>query len=346
MDAMSTALPAQVEVRRTAPIVLGRKDYASVLLRLIGMDLYKVRRRLLSQVLVLIPILLIGGGFLVTGMIAIHDTGLPATSFVPVSCAQFPHDPECLNHPPTPPDYQRQKQQVLHGLAIYLNMPGNWNAQERFLIERLVVVAIILAGTLVGGEYSLGTVRLMFTRGPTRLQFLFAKIAVLAICIVPTLLFVLLLGSAVGGVMAHAAGVGAGLSFVTADVVGHFALFALLGMLYWFSYMLMALLFGTLGRSTVAGVVGPLVWVLLEPVLTGFLSSAPGFMQYVPDYFLGNNLLSLIQEQMRALGIFNLNAQSPAGAYHAGQSLLVVAAYLIVFVGVACWVTVRRDVTH
>lgn len=337
---MNATTQAQLDVRRAAPIVKGRNDFLSVLLRLIGMDLYKVRRRLLSKVLLLIPILLIGGGFLVTGIIAIHDSGLPATSFVPDSCVQFPHNPQCLNHPPTLADYQHQKQQVLSGLALYLNMPGNWNAQERFLTERLVVLAIILGGTLVGGEYSLGTVRLMFTRGPTRVQFLLSKVAVLAICVIPTLLLTILLGSAVGAVMANLAGVGTGLGFVTASVAGHFVLFVLLGMLFWLSYTLMALFFGTLGRSTVAGIVGPLVWLLVEPVISGFLAGAPGFVQHIPDYFLGNNLLSLIHDQMHALAI------GDAGAYPAGHALLVVAAYLIAFVGVACWLTVRRDVTH
>jgi ABC-type transport system involved in multi-copper enzyme maturation permease subunit len=342
-----TLQQAQPDVGRVAPIVMGRSDYVSVLLRLIGMDLYKVRRRLLSKVLLAIPILLIGGGFLVTGIVAIHDENLPATSYSQFySCAQYPTVPECLNHAPTLADMQQQKQQHLDSLALYLNMPGNWNAQERFLVERLMVVGIVLAGALVGGEYSLGTVRLMFTRGPTRLQFLFAKIAVLAIWMIPTLLFVILLGSGVGAVMAHLAGVGAGFSFLTADVFGHFVLFVLLAMLFWLSYMLMALFFGTAGRSTVAGIVAPLVWLLIEPVATQFLSGAPGFVQYIPNYFLGNNLLSLIQDQMRALGIFSLNETSPAGAFHAGQSLLVVAVYLVVFVGVACWLTVRRDVTH
>jgi hypothetical protein len=110
--------------------------------------------------------------------------------------------------------------------------------------------------------------------------------------------------------------------------------------------MVMALFFGTLGRSTVAGIVGPLVWLLIEPRLAEFLSQTTGFAQQIPNYFLGTNLLSLIQDEMRALGIFSLNQPSPAGAYHTGQSLLVVAAYLTVFIGVACWLTVRRDVTQ
>jgi ABC-type transport system involved in multi-copper enzyme maturation permease subunit len=343
---MSIPLQAESQTQRAAPIVMGHSNYFSVLLRLIGMDLYKVRRRPLSKILLLIPIVLIGGGFLVTGIVAIHDAGLPATSFATYSCTQFPHDPECLNHPPTLADKQHAKQQVLDSLALYLNMPGNWNAQERFLIERLVVVGIFLAGTLVGGEYSLGAVRLMFTRGPTRLQFLFAKIAVMAICLVPTLLFVVLLGSGVGAVMAHLAGVGVGFSYLTMEMFGHFVLFVLLGMLFWFSYLLMALFFATVGRSTVAGIVGPLVWLLIEPVLTGFLSSAPGFVQYLPNYFLGNNLLSLIHNQMGALGTLDSDPLVQSSSYSAGQPLLVVTMYLIAYVGVASWLTVRRDVTH
>ncbi|MFI5273170.1 MAG: ABC transporter permease [Ktedonobacterales bacterium] len=331
---------AQLDVHRSAPIVLGRNNYVSVLLRLIGMDLYKVRRRLLSKVLLLVGTLLIGGGFFLGGIVAIRDANLPATSFATYSCAQFPHDPNCLDHPATAADYQHAKKQAVDGIALYVNMPGSWNAQERFVIEELVVLAIIMAGTLVGGEYSLGTVRLMFTRGPTRLQFLFAKVAVMAICVVPIVLFLILLGSAVGAGMAQLAGVGAGWGFLTAAAFGHFVLFVLLGMLYWFAFMLMALFFGTLGRSTVAAIVGPLVWLLIEPRLSDFLGNTSGFAQHIPDYFLGNNLLSLIHDQEHALAI------GQAGAFPAGHSLVVAAVYLIAFVGVGCWLTVRRDVTQ
>jgi ABC-type transport system involved in multi-copper enzyme maturation permease subunit len=336
----TTTAQAQLDVRRTAPIALGRTDYLSVLLRLIGMDLYKVRQRLLSLMLLLIATVLIGGGFLVGGATAIRDVNLPATSFQTYSCAQFPHDPQCLDHPPTQADYQRAKREAVDGIALYLNMPGAWNAQERFVIEELVALGVILAGTLVGGEYSLGAVRLMFTRGPSRLQFLIAKLVVLAICAAPTVLFLILLGSGVGAAMAQLAGIGAGFGFLTPAVFGHFVLFALLGMLYWYSFMLMATFFGVAGRSTVAGIVGPLVWLLVEAPLSVFLSQAPGFAQRIPDFFLGNNLLSLLHDQEHALAI------GPVGAYPVGQSLLVIAAYLFVFVGVACWLTARRDVTQ
>ena len=220
--------------------------------------------------------------------------------------------------------------------------------EEQFVIEVLVVLGIILAGTLVGGEYSLGTVRLMFTRGPTRVQFLLAKTVVMVIYVVPTILFLMLLGTVIGAVMSHLVGIGTGLSFFTAATFGHLVLFLLLGMLYWFAYMLMALFFGTVGRSTVAGIVGPLVWLAIEPLLGTIIavlaSTSSGglsdFLKAIPDYFLGNNLSSLLHNQGNALSIAN------PGAYSDGHSLLVIAVYLIVIVGVSCWLTVRRDVTQ
>ena len=158
----------------------------------------------------------------------------------------------------------------------------------------------------------------------------------------------MVLGIVIGVGMAQLAGVDNGLSFLTADHLGHAVLYALLAILYWYAYMLMALFFGTVGRSTVAGIVGPLIVLAIEPFVTSSIavltSTSSGgftdFMKHVPDYFLGNNLTSLLHNQAHALGF------SDPGAYTDGHSLLVVAGYLIVFVAVSCWVTMRRDVTQ
>ncbi len=344
---MVSTTQAQPDVTRVAPIVMGRRDYLSVLLRLIGMDVYKVRRRLLSKVLLLVGTLVIAFVFLALGIAAWRIASQPVTSYVPPNCAV--HQVEgCINHPATLADMQHEKQRILNSGAQFLNIPGVWNVEEQFVIEVLVVLGIILAGTLVGGEYSLGTVRLMFTRGPTRVQFLLAKTVVMVIYVVPTILFLMLLGTVIGAVMSHLVGIGTGLSFFTAATFGHLVLFLLLGMLYWFAYMLMALFFGTVGRSTVAGIVGPLIWLAIEPLLGTIIavlaSTSSGglsdFLKAIPDYFLGNNLTSLLHNQGNALSIAN------PGAYSDGHSLLVIAVYLIVIVGVSCWLTVRRDVTQ
>lgn len=345
---MMTSAQAQPDVQRVAPIVMGRKDYLNVLLRLIGMDLYKVRRRLLSKVLLLVGTLTIIFVCVAFGLATWRIVNQPVTSYVPPNCSVHRVD-GCINHSPaTLADMQHEKQRILDGIAQFLNVPGIWSVEERIVIEVLVVLAIILAGTLVGGEYSLGTVRLMFTRGPTRVQFLFAKVVVLALYAVPTVLFLMLLGTLIGAVLAHLVGVGIGLSFFTASTSGQFVLFLLEGMCSWFAYMLMALFFGTIGRSTVAAIVGPLIWLTIEPLLSNTIAAVTGnfrggladFARAIPDYFLGNNLTSLLHNRGHALSF------SDPGAYTDGHSLLVVAGYLIVFVAVSCWVTMRRDVAQ
>jgi len=343
---------AQSDVKRNAQIVMGRKDYLSVLLRLIGMDVYKVRRRLLSKVLLFIATFVMVTVFLVTGITALHFASEPVTDFVPSKCAATPElsVDGCITHQPaTLADMQHEKLRVLNGAAQYLTMPGSWYLEGHVFIFPLVVLGIILAGTLVGGEYSLGTVRLMFTRGPARLQFLIAKIAVLAIYVIPTMMSLMLLGTAIGAITAQLAGVGTGLSALTAAHLGHFVLYLLLATLYWYAYMLLALFFGTVGRSTVAGIVGPLIVIVFESLLgtifTDLANMSSGglsdILKHVPDYFLGNNLTSLIQNQGYALTFFA--NPSPSTNEH---SLLVVAVYLAVFVGVSCWLTMRRAVTN
>src|SRR5258708_8529140 len=225
---MIATTQTQPDVKRVAPLVMGRKDYLSVLFRLIGMDLYKVRRRPLSKVLLLVGTLVIAFVFLAIGVAGLHLASQSVTSFVPANCAVLPHNVGCINHPATLADMQHEKQRILDGAAQLLNMPGVWNVEERFVIQVLAVLGIILAGALVGGEYSLGTVRLIVTRGPSRVQFLIAKIVVLAIYIIPTILFLMLLGTVIGSTMTHLPWCATGLSFFTSNLVGHLLLFFLL----------------------------------------------------------------------------------------------------------------------
>src|SRR5258708_3143257 len=142
---MIATTQAQPDVNRVAPLVMGRKDYLSVLLRLIGMDLYKVRRRLLSKVLLLVGTLVIAFVFLAIGIAAWHLASQPVTSFVPANCAVLPHNVGCINHPATLADMQHEKQRILDGAAQLLNMTGVWNVGSRLSIPCLSVLDITLA---------------------------------------------------------------------------------------------------------------------------------------------------------------------------------------------------------
>src|SRR5260370_274256 len=94
------------DVGRVAPIVLGRKDYWSVLFRLVGMDTYKVYRRLMSRILLLAGVLVIVGVFFLIGLAGWYTANRPLSSFAPVNCAVRAVE-GCIKHPATQADMQR-----------------------------------------------------------------------------------------------------------------------------------------------------------------------------------------------------------------------------------------------
>jgi ABC-type transport system involved in multi-copper enzyme maturation permease subunit len=139
---------------------------------------------------------------------------------------------------------------------------------------------------------------------------------------------------------------------------GHALLYLLITMLGLFVYAMMALFLATLARSTAAGIAGVLVWALvIEPVLgvvcNGIASITNGatanLFRAIPDYFIGNNISALQQNQEVVLfpgSIVQLAAQANPRPLSDIHALLVLAGYLILFIGLAWWVNERRDVTN
>jgi ABC-type transport system involved in multi-copper enzyme maturation permease subunit len=188
----------------------------------------------------------------------------------------------------------------------------------------------------------------MFTRGPTRLQFLFAKIVAIIVCIVISAVVLAAVGLGVGLLFNVVTGIAPTYTFFTSAWLGHTLLFILYIMLAWFVFAIVALAFGTVGRSTVAGIVGALVWFFMEPILTRILylvtQSMTGqlhdFVNAIPDYFVTNNVGTLIQNQKHIL------FGSDPGTLSDAHVWIVLAVYVVVFLVVSCIVTVWRDVTN
>ncbi len=74
------------------------------------------------------------------------------------------------------------------------------------------------------------------------------------------------------------------------------------------------------------------------------------FFQAVPDYFISNNISALLENQASSLfsvaspgQLLTNGSPYPLSDLHA---LLVLASYLILFIGLSWWITVRRDVTN
>jgi ABC-type transport system involved in multi-copper enzyme maturation permease subunit len=346
MNSVEEALPLS---KRDPAVVRGRQDFLSAFCRLIAAELYMLRRRRLSKVL-----LAVGGAaiimfVLLLGVFTWSLVNRPISDFVPPFCSYRLHLPGCVTHLPTRADMEQYKQIQLHETADNLSIPSSLSSiGETLLINLLFVLVLIFVGTMVGDEYSLGTVRLLYTRGPTRLHFLFAKVATTIICILPAVLLLTLLGVILGEVLYSILGFSTSWGFFTASWLGHGLVFVLLEALAWFAYAMMALFFGTLARSTVAAVLSPFIWGIVESALRELIgafaagSSGPftTIVKAIPDYFIANNLIALLDNQGHFVFGGNL---SPLSNLHA---LTVLAVYLVLFIGLSCWLTVKRDVTN
>ena len=338
---------------RTETVFMGREDFVSVVVRLTGVELYKLRRRSMSKVLGIISILSVMLIFGVISLGAIVVANMPESSFLPPPCSQV-RDPQiqaCLNHTPTQTDLAQAaqaKQEQLSGVSKPLRLPDSLGTAMQPVNFIGTILILILVGTIVGGEFGVGTVRLMFTRGPTRTQFFISKIGASLVSIVLGVLAMLIVGVGEGALLNLFTGIAVNFSFLTGMWLMHAILYILTGMLGLFMYAMAALFLSTLGQTTVAGVAGGLaVWVaefILSQVLSlvGLLYKGPvgDFLRAIPDYFIGNNVSTLMQNQAHVL--FG-DQPSQLSDLHAS---LVLLAYLVLFIGLAWWVNQRRDITN
>ena len=350
----SMSLPAS-----PSSVILGRQDYVSVLLRLIGMELYKIRRRVMSKVLGSIAIAIAILIFVVISLGTIYVLNAPPESFAPpcqgssIQGSQPPVSPPqegpSSNCPqPSAAQLAQFRQDALRSVSEPLRLPSSLNIVVQFALSAGTILIIILIGATAGGEFSIGTVRLLFTRGPTRTQFLLSKLGATIICIVIGILTMSIVGILTGQALNLLSGIAQSFDFLSAAWVAHSMLYLLIAMLDWFMYAAIAIFFGILGRSTVAGIVGAMTWLFVEPILGGVLrlagsfSNGPfvNFLKAIPDYFVGNNIGALLQNQGQY--VFGGSGSSVSNLH----ALIVLAVYLIVFIGLAWRLNERRDVTN
>jgi ABC-type transport system involved in multi-copper enzyme maturation permease subunit len=294
----------------SATITFGRRDYASVLWRLTRMELYKIRRRPLARVLGLIAFSLIGCVFLALFLFALSD---------------------------------RSEQ-----TAQLLLPPYSLNIAVQTALTPSTILIIILMGSSVGSEYGQGTVRLLFTRGPTRTQFFLARLLAALICSVGGILGMALGGLVLGYLLNAFTGASSDSSFLTPAWLEQTLVFLSLATLNWFIFAVIALFFAIVGRSSAAGIAGGIVWFLVEPVVGQICQTvsqlvqgpAGAFFYAVPDYLIGNMLAAMTARQgYRILGSSGFSSLSDP------QALLVLGLYLLILIVIAGRLNHRRDIT-
>jgi len=354
----STPTPMPVPAR-SSTVVMGRQDFLSVVLRLIGVELYKLNHRAMSRVLNIIVLSLIVLIFLVISLGTIFVVNTSSQTFLPPQCSSLrsasgqapPPSINCLNHPPTQQDLAQaaqSRQNNLESISSPLRLPDSLYISVQYMMIAGLILLVIIAGTIVGGEYSSGTIRLMYTRGPTRTQFLLAKVGAMLIYTVVSFIIVVALGIALAALLNLISGIGMNLDFLHNGGILYVILYLLAAIVSLFVYTMLALFLSTLGRATVAGVAGAIVWYIVETLLTqvfgviGLFVKGPfgDLLKAVPDYFIGNNVGALMQNQVYHI----IGGQ--ASTLSDLHSWLVLMAYIILFIGLSLWITARRDITN
>lgn len=329
----------------TMPLIQQR-SYLGTVVQLTRAELLALRKRTLTRVLFAIALLLILLSALGSIVFTYYSRASSAESYKISYCVNNGILNGCH---PTAAQLEVYKQQQIVSVSNPLRLPNSLNAIVKTNLSTfLPVLIIILVGIAVGGEYSLGTVRLMFTRGPTRIQYLLAKIVAAITCILVAYVVLILFAILLGLIVNPLSGVPQSYAFFNSTWLLHALLFCCIGVFGWFVWSMMALCFAVLGRSPAAGLVAPLAWLSLESIFSVLINRLAGklsgplatFFQAVPNYLINVNVLSLLKNQSH---IIVGDTPSTLSDSHCWSVLLV---YTIVFIGSACIFTRRRDVTQ
>ena len=340
---------------RNASVMLGHQNYLSIVLRLVGMELYKLRRRAMSKVLIIIAVALAVLPFALIALGTFATANAPVESFSPPCQSAAPNGQVQQGGPPNCPapsaaQVAQERQTIVAGTSTPLRLPEALNVAVEYGLIVGVILLVILVGSITGGEYSAGTIRLLFIRGPTRTQFLFAKLGTSLIVAIIGILAMVVPGILVGQLLNPVSGISQTGTFWSGAWLNHALLYVFIAMLNWFMFAVIAIFFATLGRSTAAGVVAGIAWLFLEPILGIVLTyigdvsrgAAGTILKAIPNYFISTNFDALLNDQRQYLSV----GTTSTPAVSVSHAIVVLFVYFAFFIGLTWWINKRRDVTN
>lgn len=205
----------------------------------------------------------------------------------------------------------------------------------------------ILTSSVVATEHNWGTVRQALIRGQPRANYLTVKLVGIAVLSAAGLLLTLLFGvwqSIIATIVAEAP--------VTLDVpdgpsIPELFLMVLRAGYAIVPYGLLAFALTVVSRSTTLGVVGTLIYLIMESILVAILGELGGAAPTINAFLLGHNVAGLLAANTIGTGDFStisfranpFAADTPDPA----AATVVIAAYCLAFLGVAYHVFRRRD---
>jgi len=284
--------------------------------RLINAELFKLRKRLMTRVLL----------FVLVGIMIVLYLLLLAVSKVAIPV----HGSEEIGT-------------IQNLLGLPLALPFALS----ILSSLGTILAVILVASSVGTEYSWRTMRTMLICSESRLKLLGAKLVAAGILI----LIGMVIGLATGFLMSLITTAIGGYSFDFSFMTGGYLWDQFLQ--FWrtfyvlMPYALLGFLLAVVGRSAMPGIALGIGIFFLESIITAFMSLAGGWIARIPDYLLSANVRAITaqsnlpQGMSMGMGGNGLSDQLP----ELWLAFVILAGYSLFFIGLAFYLFRKRDVT-
>jgi ABC-2 type transport system permease protein len=298
--------------------------------RLIFVELFKLRRRLMTQILALLVVAF----FVAIQVPRWHDQTRPsvesASQAVPVE--KVGPDGETRTFSMIQPEAaQRTPEEDAALLDEFLETTFHDNlAVVRWIA---VLFGIVLTAAALGSEYSWGTLRPFLTCVESRTKYLGAKLAALGIVIVAGMALAMVLAVVSSLVIAAADG-GAELGFIDGAYLQD-AFYDFCRTVYSVTpYLLLTALGAIVGRSALTGAFVGFGLLIADSIATGVMQGSTTWLRHMPDYLPGHNVDALV-----GVTFEDVAPRDPWAA------TFVLAAYVFGALAITLWVFHRRDVT-
>jgi ABC-2 type transport system permease protein len=290
--------------------------------RLIGAELFKLRKRNMSWILLAVLV----------GMTVLLHLLLFAISRLTIPGA-------------TP----REMGTLQNLLGLRLAIPF-----ELFILTTFgAVLAVILTASTVGNEYNWRTIRIALISSESRLRFLSAKVISSLILILIGMLAGLVTGLIMSLITTAVGGNPFDFSFITGSYLWTQFLQFWRTFFMILPFTMLGFLFAVIGRSAMPGIAIGVGVLFLEPLITTFMRLAGGWISNVPDYLFSANVNAI--NALNSLpgrffggvggpggGGFNNSVAQISSVSHA---FIILSLYIVVFIVAGFYLFHKRDVT-
>jgi len=290
--------------------------------RLIKAEIYKLRKRAMTYILLLI---LIGFILLITSISQAVATSTTTSTMV-------------VNGVTTTQTVKEMAANVLflkESITTVMGILGSVG----------MILAVVLIANATGSEYSWNTMRPYLLCSESRLKMFTAKLITAAIFIVAGMIIGLLTAVALGALFTAIRGYSWSLGMSTMSFTGHELVTFVRTIYVMLPYIMLAFLFTVLGRSTAAGIGFGIGANVLETIITGLLSLGHGWLAKIPNYLLSPNIQKINSLAQTSGGISINMGSSNTTAPSTLHAFIVVAVYCIIFTVIPLVIFQKRDVT-